>query len=72
MEAAVDLATAAGDLQPNCYEALYARARTKRELKQYPSAIRDVTEALKMAPNNAELTRLLARMQNEQSDSITQ
>ncbi|KAK3106124.1 hypothetical protein FSP39_013189 [Pinctada imbricata] len=64
-EAAVDLATKALGVKPNCFEAYYARARAKRDNRQFSSALEDLKEALKLAPNNRELQRLLIRVRDE-------
>ena len=61
----MELASAAMELDPLCFEAFYARARAKRENKQYQSAVVDIMEALKLAPNNTELKRLLVRVKEE-------
>jgi len=53
------------ELNPSCYDAFYARARAKRENKHFQSAVVDLLEALKLAPNNIELKRLLMRVKEE-------
>ncbi|XP_033105680.1 protein TANC1-like isoform X2 [Anneissia japonica] len=62
---ALEFATKALDIKPKCYEALYARARAKRALKQFGSALQDLLDALKLAPNNKEIRRLLLRVKEE-------
>ncbi|KAK3602700.1 hypothetical protein CHS0354_017904 [Potamilus streckersoni] len=64
-ESAIELATKALDLKPRCFEAFYARARAKRDHRQYSSALEDLKEALRLAPNNRELQRLLVRVRDE-------
>ncbi|XP_071101400.1 protein TANC1-like isoform X2 [Haliotis cracherodii] len=62
---AIDLATKALDLKSKCFEAYYARARAKRDDRQYASAQQDLMEALRLSPNNRELRRLLMRVKDE-------
>ncbi|XP_060067945.1 protein TANC2-like [Ylistrum balloti] len=64
-DAAVDLATKALELKPKCFEAYYARARAKRDNRQCASALEDLKEATRLAPNNRELQRLLMRVRDE-------
>jgi ankyrin repeat protein len=62
---AIDLATSVLDIKPNSFEAYYARARAKRDNRQYESALQDLTIALSLAPHNRELHRLLVRVEEE-------
>ncbi|XP_052255531.1 protein TANC2-like isoform X2 [Dreissena polymorpha] len=62
---AVELATKVLEMKPSCFEAYYARARAKRDNRQFLSAIDDLKEALKLAPANEELTKLLIRVREE-------
>ena len=62
---AVDLASKALEIKPKSFEAYYARARAKRDERQFTSAVHDLVEALKLAPDNRELKRLLARVREE-------
>lgn len=64
-ESAIDLATKALELKPKCFEAYYARARAKRDNRQCTSALEDLKEATRLAPNNRELQRLLMRVRDE-------
>lgn len=64
-DSAIDLATKALEIKPNSFEAFYARARAKRDNRQGDSALEDLKEALKLAPNNRELQRLLMRVRDE-------
>lgn len=64
-DGAIDLATKALEIKPNSFEAFYARARAKRDNRQGDSALEDLKEALKLAPNNRELQRLLMRVRDE-------
>ena len=51
------------EICPNSFEAYYARARAKRDNRQYSSALSDLRQALTLAPQNRELRRLLLRVQ---------
>lgn len=69
--AAIQLATKALELKPKCFEAYYARARAKRDSLQYSSAQSDLVEALRLAPNNREVRRLLTRIKEECSQQVS-
>ncbi|XP_074856929.1 protein TANC1 isoform X2 [Carettochelys insculpta] len=62
---AEEFATKALDLKPKSYEAYYARARAKRNSRQFHAAIADLHEAVKLCPSNQEIKRLLARVEEE-------
>uniref|UniRef100_A0A3B3SNT8 Tetratricopeptide repeat, ankyrin repeat and coiled-coil containing 1 n=1 Tax=Paramormyrops kingsleyae TaxID=1676925 RepID=A0A3B3SNT8_9TELE len=62
---AEDFATKVLELKPKCYEAYYARARAKRSSRQFAAAMADLHEAAKLCPNNREIRRLLARVEEE-------
>ncbi|KAM8933527.1 protein TANC1 [Pelodytes ibericus] len=62
---AEELASKALELKPKCYEAFYARARAKRNSRQFVAALADLHEALKLCPNNQEIQRLLCRVEEE-------
>ncbi|CAH1775583.1 unnamed protein product [Owenia fusiformis] len=62
---AVDLATKALELKPKSFESYYARARARRDNRQFSEALQDLIDALKLAPQNRELRRLLARVKEE-------
>ncbi|XP_044158818.1 protein TANC1 isoform X4 [Bufo gargarizans] len=62
---AEEFATKALELKPKCYEAYYARARAKRNSRQFIAALADLHEALKLCPNNQEIIRLLSRVEEE-------
>ncbi|XP_041372290.1 protein TANC1-like isoform X2 [Gigantopelta aegis] len=62
---AIELATRALDLKPKCFEAYYARARAKRDDRQYAAAQQDLLDALRLSPNNRELRRLLTHVKEE-------
>ncbi|XP_023667286.2 protein TANC1 isoform X2 [Paramormyrops kingsleyae] len=62
---AEEFATKALELKPKSYEAYYARARAKRSSRQFTAALADLHEAAKLSPNNREIRRLLARVEDE-------
>ncbi|XP_051786535.1 protein TANC1-like isoform X2 [Erpetoichthys calabaricus] len=62
---AEEFATKALELKPKSYEAYYARARAKRSSRQFAAALADLNEAAKLCPNNREIRRLLARVEDE-------
>ncbi|KAG9477227.1 hypothetical protein GDO78_002557 [Eleutherodactylus coqui] len=62
---AEEFASKALELKPKCYEAFYARARAKRNSRQFVAALADLHEALKLCPNNQEIRRLLSRVEEE-------
>ena len=68
---AIDLATKALEVKPKCFEAYYARARAKRDDQQYTAAQTDLMEALRLAPNNREVRRLLTRIKEECTQQVT-
>ncbi|XP_037610784.1 protein TANC2 isoform X12 [Sebastes umbrosus] len=62
---AEEFATKALELKPKSYEAYYARARAKRSSRQFPEALEDLNEAMRVCPNNREIQRLLQRVEEE-------
>uniref|UniRef100_A0A3Q3DJ74 Tetratricopeptide repeat, ankyrin repeat and coiled-coil containing 1 n=1 Tax=Hippocampus comes TaxID=109280 RepID=A0A3Q3DJ74_HIPCM len=62
---AEEFATKALELKPKSYEAYYARARAKRSSRQFAAALADLHDAAKLCPNNREIRRLLARVEDE-------
>ncbi|XP_032142377.1 protein TANC1 isoform X9 [Sapajus apella] len=62
---AEEFASKALELKPKSYEAFYARARAKRNSRQFVAALADLQEAVKLCPNNQEIKRLLARVEEE-------
>nr|XP_014345120.1 PREDICTED: protein TANC1 [Latimeria chalumnae] len=62
---AEEFASKALELKPKSYEAYYARARAKRSSRQFTTALTDLREAAKLCPNNREIRRLLARVEEE-------
>uniref|UniRef100_H0VCW2 Protein TANC2 n=1 Tax=Cavia porcellus TaxID=10141 RepID=H0VCW2_CAVPO len=62
---AEEFASKALELKPKSYEAFYARARAKRNSRQFAAALADLQEAVKLCPTNQEIKRLLARVEEE-------
>ena len=51
--------------RPDCLEALHARARAYRESGNFQSAISDLTEALKISPQNRDVHRNIIKVKEE-------
>nr|CAD7458980.1 unnamed protein product [Timema tahoe] len=63
---AAELATQALKMKPGSYEAFYARAKARVDLKMFEEALQDVNEALRVAPpSNREVRRLLCKIRDE-------
>ena len=62
---AAKLATEALSLAPSCPEAFHARAKANHEAGKLDAAMRDLTEAVKVAPQNRELHRILLGLKLE-------
>ncbi|XP_075385811.1 protein TANC1 isoform X2 [Tenrec ecaudatus] len=62
---AEEFASKALELKPKSYEAYYARARAKRNSRQFAAALADLREAVQLCPTNQEIRRLLARVDDE-------
>ncbi|XP_051040593.1 protein TANC1 isoform X2 [Phodopus roborovskii] len=62
---AEEFASKALELKPKSYEAFYARARAKRNSRQFLAALADLQEAVNLCPTNQEIKRLLARVEEE-------
>ncbi|XP_043089816.1 protein TANC2 isoform X4 [Puntigrus tetrazona] len=62
---AEEFASKALELKPKSYEAYYARARAKRSSRQFHAALEDLSEAMRLCPNNREIQRLLQRVEEE-------
>ncbi|XP_039266848.2 protein TANC2-like isoform X1 [Styela clava] len=67
LEIAEIAATRALQLKPHWYEALYVRARVRRETSRLSAALRDIEEAEANAPphNKKEIAKLLERIREE-------
>ncbi|XP_066156295.1 protein TANC2 isoform X3 [Euwallacea fornicatus] len=65
-EEAIELANEAVAMKPESYEAFYALAKARLDLKEYDCALRDVQEAQKLAPShNIEVRKVLSYLQEE-------
>ncbi|XP_030044694.1 protein TANC1-like, partial [Microcaecilia unicolor] len=62
---AEEFASKALELNGKSYEAYYARARAKRNSRQFVAALADLREAMKLCPSNQEIKRLLSRVEDE-------
>nr|XP_033801341.1 protein TANC1 isoform X2 [Geotrypetes seraphini] len=62
---AEEFASKALELNGKSYEAYYARARAKRNSRQFVAALADLREAIKLCPSNQEIKRLLSRVEDE-------
>eukprot|EP00095_Tigriopus_kingsejongensis_P002147 maker-scaffold583_size130250-snap-gene-0.13 protein:Tk02147 transcript:maker-scaffold583_size130250-snap-gene-0.13-mRNA-1 annotation:"protein tanc2 isoform x3" len=51
--------------RPGCLEAFQARARAYRENEQFEEAIADLTEALKISPQNREIHKFIIKVKEE-------
>ena len=56
--------------RPDCLEALHARARANRESGNFQSAISDLTEALKISPQNRDVHRNIIKVKEEMKKKI--
>ncbi|XP_018576381.1 protein TANC2 isoform X2 [Anoplophora glabripennis] len=71
-EEAVSLANEVIDMKPESYEAYYARAKAKLDLKHYESAFLDVKEAQKRAPaQNTEVKKVLSFLHEEITNKMS-
>lgn len=60
------------NMKPDSYEAHYARAKAKLDLKMYDSALSDVREALKLTPvQNTEVRKVLAYLRDEITNKMS-
>lgn len=71
-EEAINLADEVIDMKPESYEAYYARAKAKLDLKHYESAFLDVKEAQKRAPaQNTEVKKVLSFLHEEITNKLS-
>ncbi|XP_060525151.1 protein TANC2 isoform X2 [Cylas formicarius] len=71
-EEAIELAMDALEMKPDSYEAFYALAKAKFDLRHYDEALHDIVEAQKLAPvQNAEVKKVLAYLQEEIGNKMT-
>jgi len=62
---AIRLASQVLELQPNCYQGLHARAKAHHANGDLQLAVNDLTAAVRLAPNNRELHRILINLKQE-------
>ncbi|KRT83725.1 Ankyrin repeat-containing protein, partial [Oryctes borbonicus] len=71
-EEAIELANQVLNVKPESYEAFYARAKAKLDLKRYEPALLDVKESLRLSPpQNVEVRKVLAYLLDEISSKIS-
>lgn len=59
-------------LKPESYEAYYARAKAKLDLKLYENAVADVNEALRLSPpQNIEVRKVLNYLKDDVGSKLT-
>ena len=52
-------------MNPDSFEAHYAKAKAKKEAGRLHQAVNDLTEALRVAPHNRDLHRVILRIKEE-------
>lgn len=62
---AIELANKVLGFNPNSFEAHYAKAKANKEAGRLHEAVNDLTEALRVAPQNRELHRVILRIKEE-------
>ena len=62
---AIKLATEVITNHPTCYEAFHARAKANHAANHLDEALRDLTEAVRVAPQNRELHKILLTLKEE-------
>lgn len=68
----VELATQVLSLKPDSFEAFYARAKGRIDLRYYEDALSDIQIALRLAPpNNQEVLSVLARVRDEVLEQLS-
>ncbi|KAK4290338.1 hypothetical protein Pmani_036750 [Petrolisthes manimaculis] len=65
IDEAIQLADTALTIKSDSYEAYYARARANREAKKLKEALEDVNEAVRLAPSQRDVRRVLAKIRDE-------
>ncbi|XP_019865563.2 protein TANC2-like isoform X2 [Aethina tumida] len=70
-EEAVELANEVLEMKPDSYEAYYARAKARLDLKLYELALTDVKDAMRLSPpQNMEVRKVLAYLQEDISNRM--
>ena len=62
---AVKIATEVLDIHPSCYEAFHSRAKAHHAAGHLDQALHDLTEAVRVAPQNRELHKILITLKQE-------
>ncbi|XP_040580988.1 protein TANC2 isoform X3 [Lepeophtheirus salmonis] len=62
---AIDLADKVLKINPGSFEAYYAKAKANRESGNLHSALADLTEAVRIAPSNRDIHRIILRVKEE-------
>eukprot|EP00096_Caligus_rogercresseyi_P016336 TRINITY_DN8949_c0_g1_i1.p1 TRINITY_DN8949_c0_g1~~TRINITY_DN8949_c0_g1_i1.p1 ORF type:complete len:805 (-),score=176.27 TRINITY_DN8949_c0_g1_i1:609-2726(-) len=62
---AIDLADKVLKINPGSFEAYYAKAKANRESGNLQSALADLTEAVRIAPSNRDIHRIILRVKEE-------
>ncbi|KAF5280679.1 hypothetical protein FQA39_LY05327 [Lamprigera yunnana] len=72
IDEAIELANQVLVLKPESYEAYYARAKARLDLKLFESALSDIKEALRLAPTqNVEVRKVLSYLRDEISTKMS-
>ena len=62
---AIKVATEVIDIHPTCYQAFHARAKAHHVAGHLDHALHDLTEAVRVAPQNRELHKILLTLKEE-------
>ena len=62
---AIKVATEVIDIHPTCYQAFHARAKAHHNAGHLDHALHDLTEAVRVAPQNRELHKILITLKKE-------
>lgn len=69
---AIELANQVLNVKPESYEAYYARAKARLDLKLFENALADVREALRLAPpQNSEVRKVLTYLRDEINNKMS-
>lgn len=67
----MELANEVLEMKPDSYEAYYARAKARLDLKLYELALTDVKDAMRLSPpQNMEVRKVLAYLQEDISNRM--
>ena len=62
---AIKVATEVIDIHPSCYQAFHVRAKNHHVAGHLNQALHDLTEAVRVAPQNRELHKILITLKEE-------